>query len=105
MYILPPSNPKRIEGYRWQSFNPPAARQIPPLPWSTFTPPFSPFLLAEEITQLARFDEHWRVILAGDNSMLAGNLAKRGYLDVLRRRVPLYRLTDLGRQAIAPAEE
>ena len=25
MYILPPSIPKRIEGYRWQSFTPPAA--------------------------------------------------------------------------------
>ena len=25
MYILPPSIPKRIEGYRWQSFIPPAA--------------------------------------------------------------------------------
>ncbi|MDP7179292.1 MAG: transposase [Verrucomicrobiota bacterium] len=27
MYILPPSIPKRIEGYRWQSFAPPAAGQ------------------------------------------------------------------------------
>jgi len=34
VYILPPSNPKRIEGYRWQSFTPPAASQIPPLPWT-----------------------------------------------------------------------
>ena len=60
----------------------------------------TPFLTALEIAQLARFDEHWRVILAGDNSMLAGNLAKRGYLDVLKRRVPLYRLSDLGREAL-----
>jgi hypothetical protein len=65
----------------------------------------SEILAALEIEQLARFDEHWRVILAGDNSLLAGSLAQRGYLDVLKRRVPLYRLTDLGRQAIAPAEE
>ncbi len=65
----------------------------------------SEILTALEIEQLARFDEHWRVTLAGDNSLLAGSLAKRGYLDVLKRRVPLYRLTDLGRQAIAPAEE
>ncbi len=43
--------------------------------------------------------------LAGDNSLLAGSLAKRGYLDVLKRRVPLYRLNDLGRAAIAPAAE
>ncbi len=60
----------------------------------------TPVLLAEEIAQLARFDEHWRVILAGDNRMLAQALAKRGYLDVLRRRVPLYRLNDLGREAL-----
>ena len=32
---------------------------------------------------------------------LAQALAKRGYLNVLRRRVPLYRLSDLGREAIA----
>ena len=61
----------------------------------------TPFLLAEEIAQLARFDEHWRVLLAGDNRLLAQALAQRGYLDVLKRRVPLYRLNDLGREAIA----
>ncbi len=61
----------------------------------------SEILTGLEIAQLARFDEHWRVILAGDNSLLAGSLAQRGYLDVLRRRVPLYRLSDLGREAIA----
>jgi len=27
-------------------------------------------------------------------------MAKRGYLDVLKRRVPLYRLSDLGREAL-----
>ncbi len=50
-----------------------------------------------EIEQLAGFDEHWRVILAYDDAMLVQSLAKRGYLDVLRRRVPLYRLSDLAR--------
>ena len=65
----------------------------------------SPILTALDIEQLARFDEHWRVCLAGDNRLLAQALAKRGYLDVLKRRVPLYRLSDLGREAIAPAEE
>jgi len=65
----------------------------------------SEILSALEIAQLARFDEHWRVILAGDNRMLAVALAKRGYLDVLRRRVPLYRLSNLGREAIAAAAE
>ena len=62
--------------------------------------PSNPILRAEEITQLARFDEHWRVILAGDNRLLALDLAKRGYLDMLKRRVPLYRLSDLGREAL-----
>jgi len=60
----------------------------------------TPFLTALEIAQLARFDEHWRVILAGDNVLLARSLAKRGYLDVLKRRVPLYRLSDLGRETL-----
>jgi hypothetical protein len=46
VYILPPSNPKRIEGYRWQSFTPPAASQIPPLPWTSFAPPFSALIRA-----------------------------------------------------------
>ena len=57
-------------------------------------------LTAVEIEQLDRFDEHWRVILTGDNRLMAGALAKRGYLDVLKRRVPLYRLNDLGREAL-----
>ncbi len=65
----------------------------------------SEILTALEIEQLARFDEHWRVTLAGDNRLLAQALAKHGYLDVLRRRVPLYRLSDLGREAIASAVE
>ena len=57
-------------------------------------------LTAAEIEQLARFDEHWRVILDADDAMLVRSLAKRGYLDVLKRRVPLYRLSDLGREAL-----
>ena len=65
----------------------------------------SEVLTALENDQLARFDEHWRVTLAGDNRLLAQALAKRGYLDVLKRRVPLYRLSELGREAIAPAGE
>ena len=60
----------------------------------------SEILTALEIEQLARFDEHWRAILAGDNVLLTRSLAKRGYLDALRRRVPLYRLSDLGREAL-----
>ena len=62
--------------------------------------PSNSILRAEEIEQLARFDEHWRVILAGDNRLLALDLAQRGYLDMLKRRVPLYRLNDLGREAL-----
>ncbi len=62
-------------------------------------------LTALKIAQITRFDEHWRVTLSEDNSMLVGNLAQRGYLDVLKRRVPLHRLSDLGREAIAKAAE
>ncbi len=65
----------------------------------------SEILTALEIEQLERFDKHWRVTLAGDNRLLVRSLAQRGYLDVLRRRVPLYRLSDLGREAIAGAVE
>jgi len=57
-------------------------------------------LTTAEIAQIARFDEHWRVILAGDNVLLTRSLAKRGYLDVLKRRVPLYRLNDGGREVL-----
>ena len=39
-------------------------------------------------------------ILATDNAMLVRSMAKRGYLDVLKRRVPLFRLNDLGREAL-----
>ena len=60
----------------------------------------SEILTTLELAQLARFDEHWRVILAGDNTLLAQALARRGYLDVLQRIVPLYRLSDLGREAL-----
>ncbi len=59
-------------------------------------------LTAVEIEELARFDEHWRVILADDDGMLVRCLAKRGYLDVLKRRVPLYRLNDLGHEGLRP---
>ena len=37
---------------------------------------------------------------AADDAMLVRGLAKRGYLDVLKRRVPLYRLSDLAREAL-----
>jgi hypothetical protein len=37
----PTFHPKRIEGYRWQGFIPPAAGKIPPLSWTILSPPFS----------------------------------------------------------------
>ena len=52
-------------------------------------------LTAVEIEGLARFDEHWRVILAYDDAMLVRSLAKRGYFDVLKPRVPLFWLNKL----------
>ncbi len=53
-----------------------------------------------EWTQLARFDDHWRVILEDDQPVLVWNLAKGGYLEVLKRRVPLYRLSAKGREIL-----
>ena len=41
MYILPPSISKKIEGYRWQSFTSARGWEIPPLPWTNLSPPFS----------------------------------------------------------------
>ena len=32
---------ERFEGYRWQSFTPPAAGQFQPLPWTNFSPPLT----------------------------------------------------------------
>ncbi len=56
-------------------------------------------LTTVEIEQIARFDHQLRPIRAGDNAKMVRSLAKRGYLDVLRR-VALYRLSDLGREAL-----
>ena len=56
-------------------------------------------------TARSRRRDRRAVLLASDNRLLAQALAKRGYLDVLRRRVPLYRLNDLGREAIAATAE
>jgi hypothetical protein len=38
-------------------------------------------------------------ILDADDAMLVRSLAKRGHFDELKRRVPLYRLSDLAREA------
>jgi hypothetical protein len=57
-------------------------------------------LTAAALAELAHFGEHWRVILSEDNSMLVRSLSKRGYHDVLKRRVPLYRLSALGRDGL-----
>jgi hypothetical protein len=56
----------------------------------------SEILTALEIKELARFDEHWRVTLAGDNRLLVGALAKRGYLDVLNSPLTKSSLDDFG---------
>ena len=51
-------------------------------------------------TARSRRRDRRAVTLASDNRLLAQALAKRGYLDVLKRRVPLYRLNVLGREAL-----
>jgi hypothetical protein len=57
-------------------------------------------LTVPELEQLARFDEHWRVVLESDDPVLVWELHKRGYLEALRRQPPLYRLSDEGRAAL-----
>ncbi len=57
-------------------------------------------LSVPELEQLARFDEHWRVVLEGDDPLLVWELRKRGYLDALRRQPPLYRLSEKGWKAL-----
>lgn len=57
-------------------------------------------LTVPELEQLARFDEYWRVVLAGDDPLIVWELRKKGYLDVLKRRTPLYRLSEKGREAL-----
>ncbi len=53
-----------------------------------------------EWTQLARFDDRWRVVLEDDQPVLVWNLVKGGYLEVLKRRAPLYRLSAKGRETL-----
>jgi hypothetical protein len=49
----------------------------------------------------ARFrrQAHWD-LASGGRWRASVKLAQRGYLDVLKRRVPLYRLSDLGRETL-----
>ena len=58
-------------------------------------------LTVPELEQLARFDQHWRVVLGGDDSLVVWELRKCGYLDVLKRQPPLYRLSKTGREALS----
>lgn len=53
-----------------------------------------------EWTQLARFDDLWRVILEDDRPVDVWNLAKGDYLEALKRQVPLYRLSAKGRETL-----
>ena len=53
-----------------------------------------------EWTQLACFNDHWRVILEDDQPVLVWSLAKGGYLEVLKRRAPLFRLSAKGRETL-----
>lgn len=57
-------------------------------------------LTDRELEQLARFDQHWRVVLEGDDPLVVRELRKRGYLDMLKRPVPLYRLSEWGREVL-----
>ena len=58
-------------------------------------------LSVPELEQLARFDEHWRVVLADDDPILVWELRKHGYLEALKRQPPLYRLSEKGGEALS----
>jgi hypothetical protein len=59
-----------------------------------------PSLTVSELEQLAQFDEHWRVVLEGDDPPVVWELCKSGYLEILRRRTPLFKLSQKGRKAL-----
>lgn len=59
-------------------------------------------LTPEELSQLARFDDRWRMVQEGDHPLLVWELRKRGYLDAIKRQPPLYRLSEKGRAALRP---
>jgi hypothetical protein len=60
-----------------------------------------PDLTVPQLEQLARFDQHWRVVLEGDAPLVVWELRKRGYLDTLKRQPPLYRLSEKGRETLS----
>jgi hypothetical protein len=57
-------------------------------------------LTPAEWSQLACFDDYWRVVQEGDDPLLVWELRKRGYLDTLKQQPPLYRLSEDGRAAL-----
>jgi hypothetical protein len=60
-------------------------------------------LTVAEFGQLARFNEKWRAILLGDDPLVIWELRKRGYLEILKRRIPLFKLSQDGRDALKAA--
>ena len=57
-------------------------------------------ILPEEWSQLTCFDARWRVVLEGDQPVLVWNLVTGGYLEVPKRRAPVYRLTTKGHEML-----
>jgi len=94
VYILRPSIPKRIEGYRWQSFAPPAAGQIPPLPWTNLSPP-------DTLTSNLPFDE-WTEVFGSER--LTGALLDRltHHVHILEMNGDSYRLNQSKKTAKIP---
>lgn len=60
-------------------------------------------LTVAEFEQLARFNEKWRAVLPGDDPLVVWELRKCGYLEILKRRTPLFRLSQDGRDALKAA--
>lgn len=57
-------------------------------------------LTPADFEQLSRFDEYWRVVLESDDPLKVWELRKRGYLETLQRRTPLFKLSPKGEEAL-----
>lgn len=64
-----------------------------------------PSLSEVDLAALRRWDGHWRVIQPGDDRGAVWSLHQGGWLDRLKRRVPLYRLSEKGRALLPEGHE
>jgi len=61
-------------------------------------------LTEADLATLRRWDERWRVVLGDDDASAVWSLHKAGYLDRLKRRTSLFRLSEKGKAACPDRE-